>query len=124
MVHIVWIVGVLTALCGVLAIFKPNWMKAYIRFISRGRLFYGVIALKIVIGILFLIFARECKLPWAIIAVGILSAVGAAVFGLLPVIKIKAYLNWWQIRPDWMYRVWGILAIAFGLLIMYIGFPK
>ena len=124
MVHSVWIVGVLTALCGVCAIFRPDWMKAWIRFASKGRLFYGVVALKIVIGLLFLIFARECQFSGVIIAIGILSAAGATVFGLLPVVKIQAYLNWWQIRPNWMYRVWGILASVFGILVMYAGVPK
>ena len=124
MVHIVWIVGVLTALIGILAVFKPEWMKKYIRFVSRGRLFYAVIALKIVIGIVFLIFARSCQLPWVIIVIGIFTAGGTTVFGLLPVIKIKAYLNWWLIRPAWVYRVWGILAALFGLLVMYAGFPQ
>ena len=38
--------------------------------------------------------------------------------------KIEAYLNWWQIRPAWVYRVWGVLAALFGLLVMYAGFPQ
>jgi hypothetical protein len=75
-------------------------------------------------GILFLIFARECHWPIVIIVIGIFTAGGTAVFGMLPDIKIKAYLNWWQIRPMWVFRVWGMLAVAFSLLVMYAGFPQ
>lgn len=124
MEHIVWIVGIITALMGILALFKPEWMKKSIHFFSKGRFFYGAIVLKIVIGILFLIFARECHWPIVIIVIGIFTAGGTIAFGLLPAIKIKAYLNWWLIRPAWVYRVWGILAALFGLLVMYAGFPQ
>ena len=124
MVHLIWIIGLLITLWGITAMFKPDWMKKFITFISKGKLVYPVAALKVLMGILFLIFATQCKWTGFIIAIGILSATGATVFCMLPYSKIKAYLNWWQTRPAWMYRLWGISAAGFGIALMYGGFPQ
>lgn len=123
MVHIVWVVGLIITLCGITAVFKPNWMKKYITFISKGKLVYSAAALKVLMGIVFLIFATQCKWTGFIIAVGILSAVGATVFCMIPFIKITVYLTWWQNRPLWVYRLWGIAATVFGSALMFGGFP-
>lgn len=124
MVHIVWIMGLVITLCGITALFKPDWMKKFIVFISKGKLVYLAAGLKILMGVVFLIFARECKWTGFIVAVGILSAAGATIFCLIPFIKITVYLTWWQNRPAWVYRLWGILAAAFGIALMYGGFPQ
>jgi hypothetical protein len=43
---------------------------------------------------------------------------------MIPFIKITVYLTWWQNRSLWVYRLWGISAAAFGIVLMYGGFPQ
>jgi hypothetical protein len=116
--------GLVITLCGISALFKPDWMKKFIVFISKGKLVYLAAGLKILMGIVFLIFATQCKWTGFIIAVGILSVVGATVFCLIPYIKITVYLTWWKNRPMWLYRLWGLTAVVFGIALMYGGFPQ
>ena len=123
MENIVWVLGGLIAVWGIVTIILPNWMKAAIQFIAKGKMIYGVIASKILFGLLFLIFARECRIPWVILVVGLLSAGGSILFCGLPFKKIQLYLEWWKNRPLWLYRAWGVLAAAFGALVMYAGVP-
>lgn len=124
MANIVWIIGALTAVWGVSAVIMPGWMKACIEFIFKKRLAYLAVAMKIIGGVVFLVFARECNIPWFILTIGLLTAGGSILFCLLPFTKIQAYLQWWLNRPLWLYRLWGVLAAAFGGLLMYAGVPR
>ena len=124
MANIVWIIGALVAIWGIVAVIMPGRMKACIQFVWQKRLAYGVVAVKIIGGVIFLIFARECNIPWLILTIGLLSAGGSILFCFLPFKKIQAYLQWWIKRPLWLYRIWGILAAAFGGLLMYAGVPR
>lgn len=123
-VNSIWIIGALIAIWGIVAVIMPNWMKAFIKSISKARIVYLNIAVKVGVGVLFLIFARECNIPWLILAIGVLTAGGSILFCLLPYAKIQAYLQWWLKQPLWLYRVWGVAAAAFGGLIMYAGVPE
>ena len=124
MENIVWIFGALIAVWGIIIVILPDWMKASIQFISRGRLVYLAISGKVIFGLVLLIFARGCRIPLVIIIIGLLSAGGSLLFCGLPFVKIKAYLQWWLARPLWLYRLWGVLAAGFGGLMMYAGVPK
>jgi uncharacterized protein YjeT (DUF2065 family) len=33
--------------------------------------------------------------------------------------KMKRFLNWWKVRPDWFLRLMGVVAVLLGLLIAY-----
>ena len=124
MVHFVWIMGALTAAWAISVQFKPDWMKRSITFINKGKLVYLVAGIKVLIGIIFLILSTHCRQTWVVIIIGILMTGGATLFCMLPHEKIKTYLNWWLARPVWMYRLWGVVAILFGGLLIWAGMPK
>ena len=124
MAHIVWLIGALMAVTGIAALFKPVWMRQMLILVNKGRLVYAVAAVKIVIGVIFLILATQCRMPKVIIALGILTAGGSILFCLLPFAKIRRFMNWWIARPLWLYRVWGVAATLVGGLILYAGVPQ
>ncbi len=124
MAYFVCVVGTLTAAWAITILFKPSWMKKTIDFFNKGRMVYLVIGLKNTIGIIFLIFARECRWTLFIIVLGVLITSGTTLFCMLPLEKIKAYLDWWLARPVWMYRIWGVAATLFGILLIWAGMPK
>jgi hypothetical protein len=123
MENFVWIIGALIAVWGIIAIIFPVGMKNMIGWIGKGRMVYFGAAIKILFGLILLIFARGCRIPWIILTIGLLTAGGTILFCGLPFVKIQAYLKWWQSRPLWLYRVWGLAAAVFGGLIMYAGVP-
>jgi len=104
-------------------ILKPLWMRQMLVFLQKGKLAYPAAAFKSAVGILFLIFATGCRIPWIIILVGILMTVGPILFCFLPFAKIQSYLNWWAARPAWMYRLWAAAALLLGFLIIWAGWP-
>ena len=123
MVHIVWLVGALTAVWAIAVMFKPIWLRQSIILFNKGKIVYMVAGIKTIIGIIFLIMARDCNLPKVIITLGILMTIGPLLFCLLPFAKIRAFMNWWIAQPFWMYRVWAAAAVLFGGFVMYAGVP-
>jgi len=125
MIHSVWIVGAVMVLWGGMAIFRPNWMKTFVDQMAIGQRFRGAAAIKIVIGVLFLILARQCRFDLVITVLGILMAGGSVlVMVALKPETIQTWIAWWQRRPVWVFRLWGIFAVLFGGVVIVAGWPK
>lgn len=124
MVHLVWLIGVLTAGWGIAVLFKPVWLRQSIILFNKGKTVYVIAGLKTAMGIIFLIMARDCNFPKVIITLGIFMTIGPLLFCLLPFARIQAYMNWWIAQPFWVYRLWAVLAALLGGLIMYAGVPQ
>lgn len=121
--NLVWILGALIAIGGILTLLYPTWMKNLIGWFSKGAVFYFAAALKILFGLALLIFARSCRIPWIILTIGLLSAGGTILFCGLSLAKIQAVMKWFHNRPLWLYRIWGAAVAVLGGLIMYAGVP-
>lgn len=124
MVHIVWIVGTLIAVLGVVVLIVPKVLRKWLSFFSKGRLVYIPVVLRIVLGVLFLIYARETHVPWVIILFGILMTGAGIIFLVMPYQNTDKLLKWWIDQPIWVYRVWAIVAAVLGGIIMYAGVPE
>lgn len=125
MSHSVWIVGAIMALWGCMAIFRPEWMKRFVDQMAIGQRFRIAAAVKITIGVLFLILARQCRFDLVITVIGILMAGGSVlVMVALRPEAIQAWIAWWQKRPVWIFRLWGVFALLFGGVVIVAGMPK
>lgn len=123
MVHLIWIVGAFMAVMGVTILIVPGVLRKWLTFFADSRLIYFPIAVRIILGVLFLIFARETHFPWVIILFGILIFGAGIIFLVMPYENIRKFLKWWIDRPLWVYRVWGLTAAILGGIIMYAGVP-
>jgi len=121
MKYSVWFIGALICAWGIAATIKPNWMKRVVEFLAIGRRFWMAAAVKVVVGVIFLVFARDSRMPWLIISIGILMAGGNLLAMTLEPVKVQKLMLFIQNRPLWLYRCWGIAAVIFGGLILYAG---
>ncbi len=121
---IVFVVGALIVAKAAIILIWPAVYRKLLGFFSYGRMLYIPAAIAIVVGVLFLIYARDCRQPWIIIVFGLIVAVkGLAIFVSKPK-TFKNLLNWLSERSDTMLRLLGILVLAIGVLIMYGGMPR
>ena len=121
MKYSVWFIGALICAWGIAAVIRPDWIKRVVDFLVIGWRWRLSAAIKVVIGILFLVFARECRIPWVIIVFGILIAGGSLLVMTLEPVKVQKLMQFMQSRQLWVYRCWGVLAVIFGGLILYAG---
>ena len=118
---VIWIIGALIVIEAAIIIVRPDIYKKFIKFLTRGRMLYIPAVVAVVVGIVFLIYARECSIPWIIIVFGLIAAIkGVAIF-LVKGETLKETLNWLHERSNMTLRLLGILALAIGALILYAG---
>ncbi len=121
---VVLVIGALVVSESVLILIKPAVYRKLLKFFSYGRMLYIPAAIAIVVGVLFLIYARDCRQPWMIIVFGLIAAVKGLVIFLSKPKTFKDLLNWLGERSDTTLRLFGILALAVGVLIVYGGMPR
>ena len=119
MVTFVKLFGIIIVGFGVAYFINPSMIKPYMAFWkSRKRLYLGG-ALALLIGIIFLLAAAQCRWRGLIVAFGILSAVKGIWLFVISQEKAISMLDWWAKRPITFLRVHAIFAIAIGVLFIY-----
>ena len=115
---VILVIGIVIVLWGIWIVIKPGVVKAILTRI-KGPLIYVPAILRIVMGVVFLVSARECQFKWIIIAFGILFfAAGIGMFMIKPA-KLKAFFERWANRAPLTIRILGIIAAAIGGVIAY-----
>ena len=119
MVALVKLFGIIIVGFGVAYFITPSIIKQYMAFWkSRKRLYLGG-ALALLIGIVFLFAAGQCRWIGFIFAFGILSVAKGIWLFVISQEKAISILDWWAKRPITFLRVHAILAIAIGVLLIY-----
>ena len=119
MSKVILIVGVLIILEGITILVKPGWYRNAAKVFMSEKIVYIGPVLKILFGVLFLVSALSCSLPWVIIVLGVLMLAGGITGLILPKAKIISFIEWWTKRSDIVMRMIAIVAIALGGLVMW-----
>lgn len=119
MVILVRIFGILIVVMGIIFLVSPKIMKQYIAFWKQQRRLYAGGIFSLLFGVIFLLAALQCRLAWVIIVLGIWAIIKGVLLLTLGLKRINAYLNWWFERSLSAIRLLAIIAIAFGVLIIY-----
>ena len=88
-------------------------------FLEQGRKLYIVGILRLLIGIILLLVASQCRLVGVVITLGIFFLIGGIVIFILGLERIKSMLNWWNKRSLLVIRLMGLIALALGALLLY-----
>jgi len=123
MVHLVWIIGALIGAWGLLAVFAPEKMRRFVRFMGEEKRYYLAALFRLIVAVIFLILGRDVQQTRIILLLGLLFLIGGILVLVIPQPKIKGMLNWWITKPLWVYRLWGVAAVVFAALIIYAGWP-
>ncbi|MFC1677396.1 DUF2065 family protein [Planctomycetota bacterium] len=113
------IIGGCIAFMGILYLIKPDIMKKVIEFFKKGKRVYLAAILRFALAITFLVGATQCRIPWGIIAFGIVFIISGLLIFMLRAEKIKGILDWYSKQPNLILRFLGLIVSAIGLLILY-----
>ena len=119
MVAFVKLFGIFLVGFGVAYLIKPNIIKQYMAFWKIGKRLYLGGALALLIGIIFLFAAAQCRWRGIIVAFGILSVAKGIWLLVISQEKAISILDWWAKRPITFLRVHAIFAVALGVLLIY-----
>jgi len=119
MVALVKFLGIFIVGFGVAYFVNPNIIKPYMAFWkSRKRLYLGG-ALSLLIGIVFLLAASQCRWTGFIVVFGILALIKAVCLFVFDQKKTVSFMNWWVKRPIAFLRGHAVFAVIIGVLLIY-----
>ncbi len=78
MVLIVKLISILIILYGCLVVFRPDTLKKVLDYVKKGNAIYYASAGKLIGGVIMMIAAKYCSIPWIILFFGALSVFGGA----------------------------------------------
>jgi len=119
MVMLVKLLGIIIVIFGVSYLVNPNIIKPYMAFWRKGKRLYLGGALSLLIGIVLLLAASQCRWRGFIVAFGILSVAKGIWLLVISQEKAISILDWWAKRPITFLRVHAIFAVALGVLLIY-----
>ncbi|MCX5633571.1 MAG: hypothetical protein NTW93_07865 [Phycisphaerae bacterium] len=113
------IVAILIILDGIVLLFRPDFLKKYIEIFTKGKGIYIAAIIKAALGAIFLFGASDkCSHQWVIIAFGILALAGTVFIIIIPQ-KARAMAEWFAARNNTTLRLFSIIYILVGALLVY-----
>lgn len=119
MLVLVKFIGIFIVSMGITILLSPSTMKKIIIFWKQGKRLYAAGILRLLIGIILLLAASQCRLVGVVVWLGILTLIGGIIIFALGLQKIKSFLDWWSKKPPLLLRLWGVIALAIGALLIY-----
>lgn len=113
------IMGSLVIIEGIVLLIKPAIYPKLVSFFTKGKLMYVALLLNAAIGVVFLISALDCRIPWIIITFGLLTLLGSLWMFAVKQEKLKKFLSWLQQRSSIFFRVIGLIYLALGSVLIY-----
>lgn len=119
MVILVKSIGMAVLALGIIFFLKPEKIKQWLRFwIAENHLYLGGL-LNVLIGIVFLIAASRCEIPWVVVIFGLLSLGKGILLFILGREKITTFAEKYDKRPIKDLRGYSILAAILGILLIW-----
>ena len=119
MVGLVNLVGIIVIITATFYLVKPDIMKKSIAFWAKDKRFYAGGILNLLVGIVFLIIAKECSMPLAVIILGILSILKGVIVLVLGSKIVPAVAGqFWKASVTTL-RSFAVIALGVGILIIY-----
>lgn len=118
--QIVILFGILIALLGGIGLATPDSLIRMVKgFWRQPYGLYLAIALRLFFGVSLLIAAPQTHFPLALQVFGILALAGVLVLPAIGLRRMQGFLLWWTSRPAFIIRLWALLALFFGLFLIY-----
>lgn len=116
---LVWLVAFIMAVMGLMISIRPKFIRGMIGFWKQDkRLMLGGI-LSLVIGIIFLAAARQCKVPLVVVIFGLLSLLKGGSRFVLGLDKVKKIISWYERQSDLVLRCMGLLVLVLAAVLIY-----
>ena len=92
------------------------------RFASPGGVWIAA-AIRLVLGLALWFAAPVSRAPLLLQVLGVVAIVAAVVLPLMGVERFKAMVSWWVDLSPAAQRVWSLVAVAFGAVILWALLP-
>lgn len=116
---VIKILGIVFVCLGILYFLKPQFLKRFMLFFKKGKRLYLVALSRFALAVVFLVGANQCHRFWVIFAFGIIFIISGMLLFIMRLEKLRAIIDWYQSQPNWIFRVISLIAVAFGVAIIF-----
>jgi uncharacterized protein YjeT (DUF2065 family) len=113
------LIAVYIAVMGIIFFFNPRALTPYTAFWGGRKRLYIIGGSRILMGLVVLAAAAQCRLKALAAAIGIFLILAGIPYFMIKLDKQKAMVSRWQNRPAIFVRVLGFLILAIGILLWY-----
>lgn len=115
------LVGILIAGVGIFWFIRPDAMKKVLKWLQEGKRSYGIGLLRLAIALVILFAASQSRLPAVAVTLGILFLLSGITVFAIGQEKLFSLFQWWDEQTDLVLRLLALIAVTFGVLILYIA---
>ena len=116
--------GLLMVVLGAVAMLAPRGFVAVVMRWPVKTRFSIAVGIRLLLGIIFLEEASYTRFPGFVFTIGAIAlAAGIIVFFLGP-IRVDNMIQWWLKRTSTFMRLWALVGVILGALIMYAGLGR
>ena len=119
MAEIVKALGILFLVLGVVNYLKPNLVRSLIGFAKVGKRAYLGGIVRIALGIFLLFAIPHVGIPIIVGTIGVLALIAGLIILFIGMQRIHAFLDWLYALPDQKLRLFPLIGVLFGVLLIY-----
>jgi hypothetical protein len=114
-----FLVGLIIAAIGIVGMAAPTVLLDGMRFAQTQVGLYVVAALRVAFALVLIGAAAASRLPKTLGFLGAFIIVVGIITPFFGVGRSRAIIDWWSAQGTTSMRVWAVLAVIFGLFIIY-----
>ncbi len=118
MAIVIQILGIVIVAIAIVYILKPGVINRMIAFFKKGKRLYLAAPIRLALGVIFLLGARECKQFWVIFTLGILLLISGILVLVLGPKKLVPIIEWFQKQSEILARAMALIVLAIGVVII------
>lgn len=118
MVLIVKIVSIAIIIYGCLVVLRPDTLTELMEKVKKGGNIYIASGIKAIIGLIFVIAASSCSVPWIIRFFGALALFGGLVGFIIKKSVIVSMVDWIEKQPPRFMYYYSALVLLMGILMV------
>ena len=119
------VLGLAIAGVGMLGLAAPSTLLEFGRSLQTTNALYIIAAVRIMFGAILFFVAPASRKPTVLRVLGVFIIVAGILTPFFGVERSRAMFDWWSTQGLLFTRVWAVVAVAFGLFIVYaVVFPR
>lgn len=117
MVLLVKLFSIAVIVYGCLLIFRPETLRTVFSRVKEKNNFYIASAVKSVIGVILMMAAGDCRVPWVIMFFGALALFSGILAFVIKRSFITGMLDWIDSQPPRFTYYIGVIALLLGVIL-------
>jgi len=106
------------------SLFKPRWLFEFARpMLEQGWLMFLAVGIRVALGVALLLVANDSAFPLAFKIFGSIAIAAALALPFIGMARIKALVEWMEGLPMTATRLWMLVGVALGGLLLFGVYP-